>query len=161
MILFFVSLFKLLLNNSFHWLKAFLAIPILVLISFSHLPSLVVRAPRRRISDFIFTALDGQSSPSPSHLSTKRDRSEYSLLLSWEQVEQKSQTIFQPCMAAFETQSVEWLRNVNVGLHAVSTTTVGLFIANSTMFTFRWIYIDVRSDVWDGFVVNKKPQKRI
>src|SRR6218665_3759661 len=46
MILFFMSLFKLLLNNSFLWLKAFLAIPILVLISVSHLPSLVMRAPR-------------------------------------------------------------------------------------------------------------------
>src|SRR6218665_3312255 len=46
MILFFMSLFKLLLNNSFLWFKAFLAIPILVLISVSHLPSLVMRAPR-------------------------------------------------------------------------------------------------------------------
>src|SRR6218665_679741 len=46
MILFFMSVFKLLLNNSFLWLKAFLAIPILVLISVSHLPSLVMRAPR-------------------------------------------------------------------------------------------------------------------
>src|SRR6218665_2430555 len=43
MILFFMSLF--LLNNSFLWLKAFLAISILVLISVSHLPSLVMRAP--------------------------------------------------------------------------------------------------------------------
>src|SRR6218665_128560 len=46
MILFFMSLFKLFLNNSFIWLKAFLAIQILVLISVSHLPSLVVRASR-------------------------------------------------------------------------------------------------------------------
>src|SRR6218665_2840334 len=46
MILFFMSLFKFLLNNSFLWLKAFLAIPILVWISVSHLPSLVMRAPR-------------------------------------------------------------------------------------------------------------------
>src|SRR6218665_2773508 len=46
MILFLMSLFKFLLNNSFLWLKAFLAIPILVLISVSHLPSLVMRAPR-------------------------------------------------------------------------------------------------------------------
>src|SRR6218665_3400964 len=46
MILFFKSLFTFLLNNSFLWLKAFLAIPILVLIYVSHLPSLVMRAPR-------------------------------------------------------------------------------------------------------------------
>src|SRR6218665_1187401 len=46
MILFFMSLFKFLLNNSFLWLKAFLAIPILVLSSDSHLQSLVMRAPR-------------------------------------------------------------------------------------------------------------------
>src|SRR6218665_2905944 len=37
-----MSLFKLLLSNSFLWLKA---IPILVLISVSHLPSLVMKAP--------------------------------------------------------------------------------------------------------------------
>src|SRR6218665_360938 len=44
MILYFMSLFKLLLNN-FLRLKAFLAIPILVLISVSLLPSLMMRAP--------------------------------------------------------------------------------------------------------------------
>src|SRR6218665_1365342 len=37
---------KTFLDNSFLSLKAFLAIPILVLISVSHLPSLVMRAPR-------------------------------------------------------------------------------------------------------------------
>src|SRR6218665_2157826 len=37
---------QILLNNSLLWLKAFLAIPITVLICVSHLPSLVMRAPR-------------------------------------------------------------------------------------------------------------------
>src|SRR6218665_1081379 len=65
MILFFMFLFKFLLNNSFLWLKAFLAIPILVLISVSHLPSLVMRGPRYLNCSCIFPSIVVFITPSP------------------------------------------------------------------------------------------------